>query len=432
MKLKHGGGGGDGGNGDRANLGGDGDGEGSFGAVHHRVSSNSTAADSYSKRSSNSNSRSPLFSTVDRVSRFASKRGAFLALLTLRALHTLKQHFLPLYLATALLLAVPARLNRRSLQIATQLFLGLAAASGVTSIARTRVRPLVPPIYRQDSRQHRHDAAQNTGSANNSSSNSSNGEAYALVTGASSGIGKEIAAELASLGWNLILIGRHHEVLRAQGKELKRAARSHGRQLKVHVIEADLATSTAAEEVYDEVHRAGLSIEVLVNCAGQGWISKFSDAPGDRLEDILTLNCISTSGLTHLFAQDFVQARRGRILIMSSIAGSVPSPRAAVYGATKAYLSSFAQALQIELEPLNVGVTCVLPGPVKTNFEANSNAQGARAFRLPHYTMSPKDVAHQVRNLLKSADTTNWRCSLLLAYMAVILESCTFYQCCVS
>ena len=111
----------------------------------------------------------------------------------------------------------------------------------------------------------------------------------------------------------------------------------------MHVIEADLAEHTAAEEIYSETHKHGLHVEVLVNCAGLGWTSPFIEAPGERLEDILTVNCISTSGLTHLYAQDMAANNTGRIVLVSSVAAGVPNPNAAVYAATKAYQASFAQ-----------------------------------------------------------------------------------------
>jgi uncharacterized protein len=155
------------------------------------------------------------------------------------------------------------------------------------------------------------------------------GEVYALVTGASSGIGREIAAELASRGWNLILVGRQREALRQHGKQLKKEAKALGKQLHVQIVEADLAVHTAAEDVYTEVQRLNLTVDVLVNSAGLAWVSDFTDAPGDRLEDILTLNCIATTGLTHMFAQDMKERKRGRILIVSSITGAQPNPKVA-------------------------------------------------------------------------------------------------------
>lgn len=197
----------------------------------------------------------------------------------------------------------------------------------------------------------------------------------ALVTGASSGIGRELARVHAERGGDLVIVARRAEKLEALKEELE--AR-HGTQ--VVVLSKDLTHPDAPREVYDALQKRGIEVEYLVNNAGFGGRGKFHERPWEQDLAMIQLNVIALTALTRLFLPDFVQRDRGRILNVSSTASLVPGPLQAVYYATKAYVTSFSNALAEELHDTHVTVTALLPGATETEFAQTSDMEKTNLF----------------------------------------------------
>ena len=196
---------------------------------------------------------------------------------------------------------------------------------------------------------------------------------WALVTGASSGIGLELARALAEHGHDLVLVARREDRLAQLGKEL---ARSNGIQYKV--IAADLARPRAAEEVVARLSSLGVAVDVLVNNAGFGLFGPLAEASIDAQLEMVQVNIVALTALTGLLLPPMVTRRAGRILNVASTAAFQPGPGMAVYYATKAYVLSFSEALAGELTGTGVTVTALCPGPTKSEFQAVARMQSVR------------------------------------------------------
>ena len=186
---------------------------------------------------------------------------------------------------------------------------------------------------------------------------------YALVTGATSGIGYELAKLLAADGYHLILVSRTQADLDKVAGELKNA---HG--IDVRVIAKDLFYPGNAMELVDDVRDMGLQVSILVNDAGQGQYGPFIEADLARQLDIIHLNIESLVVLTHYFLKEMAGRKQGRILNLASIAGKTPGPLQAVYHGTKAFVHSFTEAVRSEVKDTGVTVTSLLPGATDTDF----------------------------------------------------------------
>ena len=186
---------------------------------------------------------------------------------------------------------------------------------------------------------------------------------WALVTGASSGLGVDFARELAERGASLILVARRLERLEEVAGELREA---YG--VDVDVIPMDLGAPGAPQELYDRVARAGRSIDVLVNNAGYGVYGYFLDIDWDRERSMLELDIVNLVHLTKLFARDMVSRGYGRIMQVSSIGAYQATPTYASYTAAKSFVLHFGEALQYELRGTGVTCTVVSPGVTKTEF----------------------------------------------------------------
>ena len=198
-----------------------------------------------------------------------------------------------------------------------------------------------------------------------------------LVTGASSGIGYELARRFARDRHDLVLVARSAERLAEIGRELGGSA-----GVKVKVVAKDLSRPGAARELFDELRREGIAIRVLVNCAGFGTTGPFVEADPGAEREMIQLNMVALTELTRLALQEMVPRREGRILNVASTAAFQPGPRMAVYYATKAYVLFFSEALKSELAGAGVTVTTLCPGPTRTGFGARANMEGSRLFRL--------------------------------------------------
>ncbi len=191
---------------------------------------------------------------------------------------------------------------------------------------------------------------------------------WALVTGASAGIGAEFARRLAADGVSCVLVARRREKLEELAAEL---VRHHG--VETRVVEADLSTTTGPELVADAV--SDLEIAILVNNAGVGYVGRFDGQDTGRLREMVQLNCTAPVVLTSRLLPAMVERRRGAVIVVASVAGRQPLPLHAVYSATKAFDLLFGEALWVELGESGVDVISLQPGPVATEFEAVAGEQ---------------------------------------------------------
>jgi uncharacterized protein len=206
----------------------------------------------------------------------------------------------------------------------------------------------------------------------------------ALVTGVSSGIGKELARLFAQDGIHLMLVGRGEGSLRSYAQEL-----SSSYDVSVGYRDVDLADGRQVAKLCREIARGDIAVDYLVNNAGFGDYSDVVDANPDRLQQMIGVNVAALTALTRACAPTMQSG--GRIMNIASIAGYLPGAGMAVYHATKAYVVSLSLALREELKPAGVHVTVLCPGPTKTQFVAAAHADSAAFFRRPLATA--EDVA---------------------------------------
>ncbi len=198
----------------------------------------------------------------------------------------------------------------------------------------------------------------------------------ALITGASGGIGYELALLLARDGFDCILVARSRDKLDELAARLESEFR-----VKTLVVARDLSKPTAVDEIYEEVSAASMSIDVLVNNAGFPVYGRFVDTDWQAELDMLQVNVVALTALTKLFVRGMVERRHGRILNLASTAAFVPGPLMAVYYASKAYVLSFSQALANELQGTGVTVTALAPGPTRTGFQKRGVMEDSRLVR---------------------------------------------------
>lgn len=207
----------------------------------------------------------------------------------------------------------------------------------------------------------------------------------ALITGASSGIGREFARIHASNGGDLVIIARREYKLNELKQELEKK-----HKVKVKVIVKDLTLPQSPIEIYNEVKDSGIKVDYLVNNAGFGGRGYFHQRPMELDLQMIQVNIVTLTALTRLFLPDFVKRNSGKVLNVSSTAALMPGPLQAVYYASKAYVLSFSNAIAQELHATNVTVTALLPGATETEFAKTSDMSNTLIFAK---TVSPKDVA---------------------------------------
>jgi short-subunit dehydrogenase len=212
----------------------------------------------------------------------------------------------------------------------------------------------------------------------------------ALVTGASSGIGASIAAELASRGFSMILVARREERLRSLATEL---SSEHG--VDVEVIACDLGEESERDRLQSEFSGRGRAVEVLVNNAGFGHQADFARSPRERMVEMVRLNVEAVVDLTSRFITPMVERGRGSVINIASLGAFQPLPGSAVYGASKAFVLSFSEAIRTELRGSGVTVTAVCPGPVRTEFMAVADFPGVEDRTPGIVWMSAEDIARQ-------------------------------------
>ena len=207
----------------------------------------------------------------------------------------------------------------------------------------------------------------------------------ALITGASGGIGLELARIHASRRGSLVLVARSADKLNSLATELREQFGA-----EVLVIVEDLAEPEAAQRIFARTEAAGIEIDVLINNAGFGGHGLFVERSLGSEQAMMQVNVVSLTTLTHYYAKGMVKRRKGRILNVSSTASFMPGPLQAVYYATKAYVTSFTQALAEELRVHNVPATALCPGAVTTGFVAAGNLEGVTIWK---HARSARSVA---------------------------------------
>ena len=195
----------------------------------------------------------------------------------------------------------------------------------------------------------------------------------ALITGASGGIGRELATLFAKDHHNLVLVARSAEKLAQVADQLQREF-----GVSVRTVALNLSASPAPEFLFDQLQREGVVVDVLVNNAGYGKFGEFAEIAVDDSLGQIQLNITALTHLTKLFLRPMVERGSGRIMNVASTAGFQPGPLMAVYYATKAYVISFSEALANELKDKGVTVTCFCPGPTDTSFQARAGMENSR------------------------------------------------------
>ncbi|OQR97536.1 hypothetical protein ACHHYP_10750 [Achlya hypogyna] len=224
----------------------------------------------------------------------------------------------------------------------------------------------------------------------------------AVVTGASSGIGREIAYLLAEKGFSVVLVARTQATLERMAKEMREVL-----GVAVHVCPADLSAPTSVGAIEEFVAKEKLEVDILVNCAGIGHHGAFHTQTRNAVDEMVHINVTALVQLTHVFLPGMVARNCGRILNIASIAGASPMPTSAVYGATKAMVTRFSQSINYEMRHKNVGVTNINPGPIPTAFQEKCGMPQAMLFHIPGISNDAKAVAIAgVDAMLAGVETT--------------------------
>jgi short-subunit dehydrogenase len=214
-----------------------------------------------------------------------------------------------------------------------------------------------------------------------------NSNKYALITGATSGIGYELAKLFVADHYNLVIVGRNQQELDSKAEEFRQSG------VEVTAIQKDLFDNGNAAALYEEVKSKGITIDVLVNNAGQGVYGEFKDTDLERELGIINLNIAALVILTKLFLQDMVARNSGKILNLASIASKTPGPWQSVYHGTKAFVFSFTEAIREELKETEITVTALLPGATDTDFFNKADMLDSKAVQDKDALSDPADVA---------------------------------------
>ena len=195
----------------------------------------------------------------------------------------------------------------------------------------------------------------------------------ALITGATSGIGYELAYIHAKQGGNVVLVARSKDKLEQIKKDLENKYK-----IDVYIIEKDLSIKDSAKDVFDELIKNNITIDYLINNAGFGDYGFFNDSDWGKLERMINLNITALTQLTKLFLKDMIKRRDGKIMNVASTAAFQSGPTMAVYYATKAYVLSFSEAINNEVKNSRVTVTTLCPGATQSGFQEAASLQESR------------------------------------------------------
>ena len=196
-----------------------------------------------------------------------------------------------------------------------------------------------------------------------------------LITGASGGIGYELAKRFARDHHNLVLVARSGDKLAQVARELE----AYG--VTVKTIALDLAEPPAPKFLFDQLQREGIAVDILINNAGFGAFGEFAQMPDEQIHGQISLNIMALTQLAKLFIPSMLARHSGRIMNVASTAGFQPGPLMAVYYATKAYVISFSEAIANELRGSGITVTCFCPGATHTGFAKRAGNDNSRLFK---------------------------------------------------
>jgi len=222
----------------------------------------------------------------------------------------------------------------------------------------------------------------------------------ALITGASAGIGREFARQLAGRGRSLILVARREQKLNELCEDLKQQHPN----LTVHICKTDLANLTQLKELVAWLEREKIDVDLLINNAGLGDLGPFATSDPIRNEQMTLVNVVALTSLTRHLLPQMIARKRGGILNVSSSAGFLPIPNFAVYAATKAYVTSFSEALRAELHGTGVSVCALCPGPVHTEFQEVASRPGRNVKPGPGPEFIQVTVEQVVRDALAALE----------------------------
>jgi len=221
----------------------------------------------------------------------------------------------------------------------------------------------------------------------------------ALITGASAGIGHEFARQLAGRARSLILLARREERL----NELRNELKGQHPNLHVHIRKTDLADLAQMKELVAWLEREKIDVDLLINNAGLGDLGPFATSDPIRNEQMTLVNMVALTSLTRGLLPQMIARKRGAILNVSSSASFLPIPGFAVYAATKAYVTSFSQALSAELRGTGVSVCALCPGPVHTEFQEVAERSGEQPESGPEFVhVSAEQVVRDALSSLKA------------------------------
>jgi len=241
----------------------------------------------------------------------------------------------------------------------------------------------------------------------------------ALITGASKGIGKAIATELAAKGYPLILVARSEKLLTELAEELQKKYR-----VEVSVLPLDLTGENAVESILDFIRKKNLAVSVLVNNAGYGLWGNFSDVNENEISAMMRINMFTPVRLTHAMLPVLRKEKQSYILNIASTSAYQALPTMAVYAASKSFMLLFSRALRFELNGSNVSVTCLSPGPTETNFMNQAKMLHPDIIkRAAKFNMKPEIVGKFAVNGMfrkKNEIIPGWinRVSVMLTYFA--------------
>ncbi len=218
----------------------------------------------------------------------------------------------------------------------------------------------------------------------------------ALITGASTGIGRELALLCARNGFDVVLVARSRPMLESLAAEIQTSTKQ-----SATVFEVDLSKPEAAYSLFETVSRAGLTVDMLINNAGFGLLGHIWELDAKRQSQMVGLNVGALTDLTRLFLPGMIARRSGHILNIASTAAFQPGPLMAVYYATKAYVVSFSEAVHNEAKEFGVKVACLCPGPTKTEFAERAQMNSTKLFSSGMVMSAAEVAAIGYRGMIK-------------------------------
>ena len=240
---------------------------------------------------------------------------------------------------------------------------------------------------------------------------------YALVTGASSGIGKAIATELANRKINLLLVALPDKALEKCAEEFRKI-----NNIKVHTLPVDLTKENSPEQILVWCQQNQFSVNILINNAGFGNLCSFQSTKPDIFRDMMILNNQALICLTHLFIPELKKNREGYIMNLGSMASFFSLPNKSIYSATKSFVFAFSSSLRLELKPENIHVSCLCPGNTLTSERVKANVEGIN-YSGTFFTQHAEEVAQEaVRKMFnkKFKIITGWPNRMLYTFSILL------------